>query len=48
MLGARYRRCLDALRKTGDARTQAKAWDGADQAKLHRDFLDWLAGWKGT
>lgn len=48
VLGARYRRCLDALRKTGDARTQAKAWDGADQAKLHRDFLDWLAGWKGT
>ncbi len=44
--GERYRKCLETLRRTGDVRESVAAWDGVDQAKLHRDFQDWLPKWK--
>ena len=45
-MGDRYRTCLETLRRTGDARQVAAAWDGVDHAKLKADFMAWLQRWR--
>jgi hypothetical protein len=44
--GGFYRRYLEALRRTGDVREARRALEGADHAKMHREFLDWVNRWK--
>jgi hypothetical protein len=44
--GERYRGYLDELRRSGSPDEAKKAWDGADMAKMQKEFEAWVAGWK--